>query len=163
MYNQTRPFLVNTNHNTKHFMGRNLIPLSDRELCGQILPSSLRPSGVLVPSPHLAAVSILVSHYWALAASNLYALVSQADLKLLESRAALTSLNPPPAASRCSPRTEMPPSLNVSQVLSHCFCHPSSPDLPDAGSRAYFHCAPWFGLLVLVLSWVGLGDRGEES
>lgn len=97
------------------------------------------------------------------AAWGLHALDSEADAKLLEARAALRSLHPSPAASQCSPRMETPIFLNLGQVPSHCLPHPSIPELPDAGSRAYFHCDPWFGLLVPVPSWAGLGDGGEES
>lgn len=69
----------------------------------------------------------------------MYALLSQGDLKLLESRAALPSLHLLPAASRCSPRTEMPVSLNMGQVLSHGLCHPSSPESVFTDRQIHIH------------------------
>lgn len=131
MYNQTHPFPCEPKSPYKAFYGTELNSFlrqgtlrTDPSLFSQAQWSS-GPFSTFCSS---ICLSLTLMSFGCL---QFYALASQADLKLLESRAALPLF----ASCTCfSPRTETSPSLNVSQVLSHCFCHPSSPELLDAGS-----------------------------
>ena len=105
-----------------------------------ILASSPRVSWVF-HSPYVAAVSGSVSHCLAWAVWGLHAQLPQADSKVLEGRAALFSASSIAASRRCShPQDGDTGVPDTGQVPSHCLCHPSTPELPDAEPRVYFHC-----------------------
>ena len=104
-----------------------------------------------------------VSHCLARAVWSLHARLPQADSKVLEGRAALFSASSIAASRRCSHPQDGDTSVpDTGQAPSHCLCHPSTPELPDAESRVYFHSVlGWTSYLSAQLGRAG--DGGEEN
>lgn len=117
------------------------------------------------PSCSSVCVSLTLGFGLALAAWSLYALLSQVDSKVLEGRAAQFFSASSTTATRRYPTPRQDRDVSVpdtGQVPSHCLHHLSTPELPDAESRAYFHCDPgWTSCLSAQLCRTG--DGGEEN
>lgn len=95
-------------------------------------------------------------------AYSLHARLPQVDSKVLEGRAALFSASsiaaPGDAPTLEDGDTGVP---DTGQAPSHCL-YPSTPELPDAESRVYFHWVlGWTSYLSAQLGRTG--DGGEEN